>query len=347
MTMFGLVTALRTLKSRGSMQILRDGTSMVRQHFLFAAAESGLLEALRVPRTRDELRERLRVERPELLEALLDLGVSLRELSLRAGAYGVRGARSRALLGPDGDTMAAVVQAGVTYYNSVYRELPGRLRGGPRSDDLQHIGSLVARVSRLSEPFVRNFVRRTVKGRGPMRILEIGCGSGALMKTAWQANPELTGVGLDMDPDVVEQARRNLEEWGIGDRFMVLAGDVRNPPPELQGPFDVISLYNLVYYFSVAERLALFASLLPLLSSGGVVAIVSSTQSKGRDPVTANLDLATRSLVGCWPLPDLEELEAQLARSGYSRLEKIRLVPGSQYYGITARRDLEQNGAPV
>ena len=41
-------------------------------------------------------------------------------------------------------------------------------------------------------------------------------------------------------------------------------------------------------------------------------------------------------MVGCAALPDLDELEATLCDSGFPAIEKTRLVPGSEYWGIIA-----------
>jgi len=298
MNLQALLTMFALVKDPGTRALLRDTQGQLRQNFLFAAGGCGLLQALRTPRTRDELALDLRVRRLELLDALLDLGVSTGELRLREGRYLLRGARSRALVGGNGDTLAALIEAMHTYYNSVYRELPARLEGEPNGNYLEHIGPLVARVSRISEPFLQDFIRREVAGTGPRRLLELGCGSAAHMKTAAEANPELEGVGLELDPSVAAQAQANLEQWGLGARFRVLQGDLRRPPAGLTGPFDAVTLYNLVYYFAPEARQALFASLKPLLAPGGVLALANTAQSLGRDAMAANLDVATRSMVG-------------------------------------------------
>jgi 4-hydroxy-2,2'-bipyrrole-5-carbaldehyde O-methyltransferase len=321
-------------------RFIRDWRTLVRMHFLHAAVDSGLLEALRTPASRDELLQELKVKRPELLDALLDVGLALGELSRRNGCYKVKGRRARSLIGDRGDPLAALIQANVTYYNSVYRNVSDRLRGAPRGEYLEEIGDLVARVSKLAEPYVRRFVKSTVAGRQPMRILDVGCGSGVYLRAAHEANRSATGVGIDMDGAVVEQARRNLERWGMADRFEVMVSDIRELPADLSGPFDLITLYNVIYYIPVAERASLFSSLRSLLSPIGTVAIVTSTESGGRDLFAANLNLATSSMVGNTPLPELDEITAQLDDGGFTSIKITRLVPRSAFYGIHARGDV-------
>ena len=320
------------------MRIMRDFVPYTRVHFLYTAIESGLLETLMEPTSREELIQKLNVKRPDILEPLLDLGVSLGELSCRGGQYAVKGKRSRALMGEEGDMLTAVIQEAVTYYSRVHRDTTSRLQGAPSGDYLGAIGDMVARFSKLTEPFVRNFVRPIIAGKDPMRILDIGCGSGVHLRSALELNSNASGLGIDMDENVIAQATRNLEAWGINDRFRVVFGDITDPPPEVAGPFDMITLYNIIYYFPVDERAGLYRSLRSMLSPGGAIVMVSSAQGKGKDIWAANLDLATRSTLGCAPLPDQDEVIAELKECGFNRIKQSRIMPGSAYYGTMAAR---------
>ena len=90
-------------------------------HFIYAALDSELLEALRFTLSRNEIIKKLKVERTEILDALLDVGVSIGELSCRNDLYKIKGKISKALISDKGDELAALIQANVTYYNSAYR----------------------------------------------------------------------------------------------------------------------------------------------------------------------------------------------------------------------------------
>jgi 2-polyprenyl-3-methyl-5-hydroxy-6-metoxy-1,4-benzoquinol methylase len=333
------LAALFQAFSPASLLLARDWYSSVRLHFLHAALEAGLLEALVRPASKDELKQRLGVERPELLDALLDVGLSLGELSYQNGRYRIKGRRSRAVASREGDALAALVQANVTYYNAAYRELAGRLRGGSQSSSLDEIGALVARVSKLAEPFLRGFVQDLVEGRGAVRILDVGCGAGIHLRSAAEANAQARGIGIDMDAGVVAQALKNIEDWGLGDRFQIMVADIRRPPAGLEGPFDLMTLHNVIYYFPQNERRELFESLRAMLSPRGSIALVSSFQSRGRDVVAADLNVVTSSTAGCTPLPDLDDLTRTLEESGYTAIERKRLVPRSAIYGLVGRAE--------
>ena len=178
-----------------------------------------------------------------------------------------------------------------------------------------------------------------VRGKNPLRIFDIGCGSGVLLKSAFDANAHASGVGLDIDEAVVQQARHNISAWGLSDRFEVLHGDVRHVSGKIAGPFDLITLYNLLYYFENAERLGLVRTLRDMLAPRGVPAVAMSFRSKGKDVGMANLNLVNSSLKGLTPLPELDEVTSLLEQCGFGRIEVHRFMPGSTFYGIVALKD--------
>jgi len=334
-----LRTALQSRHKLAMRRLMLDARSFLRLHFLDAAARSGLADALRAPATREELAARLGAARPELLHALLDVGRALGELGLDRGRYRARGRALRAMQAADGDSLAAMAEAFVTYYNSAYANLPARLAGGPQGDYLDWIGPVVARFSRMIEPYVAGFVAEAVQGRPGLRVLDAGCGSGIYLRMVAEANPGAVGLGLDKDPAVAEQARANLAAWGLGGRFAAAAGDVLDPGLDPGPGFDLVLFANLAYYFPPAEREAVYGRLARLLAPGGSLALVCSFAGQGRDLFAANLNVATCSMRGCWPLPGLEETRSQLSRAGLSRQTAARLMPGSTLYGILARSE--------
>ena len=316
--------------------IARDAAALVRLHFLYAASTSGLLKTLRTGASGEEVAQRLGASRTDLLDALLELGVALGELACDDGRYRIRGKRSAALADDRGDALVAIVEEAVTYHGAVYRDLPARLHDGSSGDYLAGNGPLIARSSRVLEPFMLDFVRQVVASSGPLRLLEIGCGSGIYLRHAATVNPQAGGIGIDLQDDVVRQTSSRLGDWGLADRFRVLHADIRTPPPELAGPFDLITLYNNIYYFPPADRVALLRSLRDRLTDGGRLALISMFQA--RSVGAANFDLVLRSTLGCAPLGTVDDLVAQLHDSGFTSVTTTRLIPLQPFYGVTARR---------
>ena len=230
-----------------------------------------------------------------------------------------------------------VLQANLTYYNSIYRHAPARLKGDDQGDYLPWIGGMVARFSSLMEPYLRYFLRSAIPSTPNPRILDIGFGSGMNLFSSYHANNRVHGIGLDMDPNVVNQANNNMIAWGLNDRFQVLQGDIRRPPDLPEGAFDVICMFNLIYYFPPDDRTDLLKTVKSLLTKSGVLAIVNTVQGNGRDYWAANLDMAVNSIKGCWSLPYLDELKDQLDQAGYWNINAKRIMPGGSLFGLIAR----------
>ena len=332
-----MVSLLRILKIPGLFLLLRDWQALVRMHFIFAAYESGLLNALAANSCdRRALMEKLGVKRPDLFDALLDVGLATGELGMRNEAFFIKGRRSMAIMSPRGDMLAAMVQANITYYSDTYRGAAGRLRGSELGDDLQEMGDLVARFSKIAEPIMKDFLAGIVSGGNPMRILDVGCGSGVFLQSAYAVNRNASGIGVDMDAAAVRQAEDNIVQWGLKDRFLILEGDVRLLSEKLNGPFDLITLFNVLYYIREEERSELIHTLRGMLSAQGVLAVAMTCRSRGKDIAAANLNMVNCSLRGLTRLPDLEEITSLLKRCGFGRIDIHRFMPGSTIYGIIA-----------
>jgi hypothetical protein len=79
------------MKIPGLYPIMKDWQAFIRIHFIFSAHQSGLLNALVTPRRRDALIKELDVKCPELLDALLEVGLAAKELEFKNGVFGIKG----------------------------------------------------------------------------------------------------------------------------------------------------------------------------------------------------------------------------------------------------------------
>lgn len=330
---------IQILRIPGFLPIFRDLKPFVRTHFIYAGLETGLLETLQTPCSRDDLLETLGVERPEILDALLHLGLSLKEIGRRKGLYYIRGKRSRSVICEKSDALAAMIQGLTTYYNNAYRNAADIMRGASLGDDLFKIGAIIGRIGKLDEPLLKTYISSIIAGKKEVRLLDIGCGSGVFLKCALEANPNSTGLGIDIDEEVVNQARENMKQWGIDDKFVILKSDILGQSDEIKETYDVITLCNVLYYFPVEKRIDLFKRLRSFLSEEGVVALVNSMQSENGDLLTANLNLYSSTAKGITVLPDLNETIDQLKEGGFPHIEVTKFVPGGEVYGIVASVD--------
>lgn len=61
------------------------------------------------------------------------------------------------------------------------------------------------------------------------RVLDLGCGVGAVSLCLLSRRPDLVVTGVDADPLAIDLARRNARENGFTDRFTAMAGDITTP----------------------------------------------------------------------------------------------------------------------
>ncbi|HEU5402295.1 MAG TPA: hypothetical protein VFU86_13110, partial [Terriglobales bacterium] len=197
--------------------------------YLAAAGESGLLNRLASgPATFDSLVEFYSVDARgrEALEAWLQLGVRLRLLSLGPRGYELR-ALAKKLTGPENDSVLAMVQEVVGLHHKLITRTIPKLRAGELFSLSDQDGELIARSSRVLEPFQAEIIRSTFPAHGALRLLEIGCGSGIYLRYAADRNPSLTALGLELQSAVADMARTNLRAWGLESRVKVETVDIR------------------------------------------------------------------------------------------------------------------------
>ncbi len=280
---------------------------------------------------------------PALLVAFLRLGVALGELRCRAGRWSLRGRRSKALAVPEADTMRAMVQEAIGYDAAVYAGLAAHLRGAPPGDYPGATGAVIARSSRLVEPILAPWLRSLVAERQPRRVLDVGCGTGSyLVHAATAGGPKLTGLGVDLDAAVVDLdaavvdlARRRLADAGLAERFGVRHGDVRT----VQLPaasFDLVLLFQNIYYFAEDQRPDLLRRLRGLLAPGG--ALLLASLFAGRWLAAAHDDLLFRATAGCAPLPRRQQLDHQLHDAGFTTTQWVQLIPLESFHAAVAQR---------
>jgi hypothetical protein len=223
----------------------RDINAGVRLNFLYAACASGLLRQLREWKQRSELKPQF-----ETLDAMLEVGVALGELKRHGDRYRISGRRALALSGQDGDSLAALIEEFVTYHAAVYRDFGNLSAPAGKGNYLAGKGEVIARSSRILEPFMVEFVQSQVVGKGPLSMLEVGCGSGIYLYHAACANPQATGIGIDFQIEVIAETSKRLVDCGLAPRFRVMYADIRRAGAETNGPFD-LTLYTITSIISL------------------------------------------------------------------------------------------------
>src|SRR6059058_3438302 len=77
---------------------------------------------------------------------------------------------------------------------------------------------------------------------GARRVLESACGTGRVTLELARAGLEV--VAYDTSESFLARAREAIAraEPAVRERITLLAGDMRTPPPEAAGPFDLVAI---------------------------------------------------------------------------------------------------------
>jgi SAM-dependent methyltransferase len=319
---------------------IADSRTFVRAVFLASAVRLGILERLRAPHSCAELAAATSTTRPDRLQAWLDVGVELHELRRDIhGRYSLRGRRARAIADED-PVLVPHYRSMLDYQAGPYDDLETLLRADADNedgrDDLSRHAAVIAAVSLAAAPFVIPFLNEVVTAVRPRRALDVGCGTGVYTAALLAADPTVEVDGLDLAPDVVEQARAHLDASGFTPRAHLEAADIRDWEPPPGRSYELITLLNDIYYFAEQHRAALYRRLSAHLAPNGELVIV--TMTRHGSIASAHLHFMLACQAGAASLPEAEALDVDLHRAGFTVLEHRTLVPTEPFLAVRARR---------
>lgn len=325
--------------------LLRDGrlplllklsrllNSNYRTNFLSAAASSGLLELLAAgPLPFQEIAAHLAPDPAchDALNAWLEVGIKLGDLQQAEQGYALGSRLAKKLADPKHDYAAAFLEEAVVLHSDLIHRFPVLAKENRRFTLADQDGELIARSSRVIEPLVCEAIDTALPKTGACRLLEVGCGSGVYLKYSLERNPQLIALGIELQPQVAEVARRNLEGWGLKQRADIVTGDIRDKTP--RPVFDLATLHNNIYYFPFARRPELLSFLRGFLKPGG--RLLLTTGCRGGSVIMELLNLWGAATEGCGKLPTPQEMVQHLRDGGFSGIETRRLYPFESFYSF-------------
>ena len=201
---------------------------------------------------------------------------------------------------PSPESVPLLQEAAGLHYKLIAEALD-KLRNGDLFNLEDQDGEIIARSSRILEAFQTEAIDRTFPSSEPASLLEIGCGSGFYIKHAAE-NPSLTALGLEMQPNVADAARRNIAKWGLTERVRIETGDIRERVPDER--YDIVTLYNNIYYFPVEDRVSLLRHVKGFMNSGGFLLLTTCCQRGSLGVEVLNLWGAATATCGRLPKRD-------------------------------------------
>ncbi len=103
----------------------------------------------------------------------------------------------------------------------------------------------------------------------PIRVLDIGSGTGSLAAMVLDAFPNATAVGLDLSEPMMEYGRKRMARFG--NRFSYHRGDFAdgNLAADLPGTFDVAVAARSIHHLPAEQKRSLYKAIYDKLNSGG------------------------------------------------------------------------------
>jgi len=108
------------------------------------------------------------------------------------------------------------------------------------------------------------------------RVLDYGCGVGRLVIPF--AERAETAVGVDISPSMLQQARKNCDEYGAQSASLLSVGEMESLEPS---SFGLIHSFIVFQHIPVARGERILQRLIGLLEEGGVGAIHLTYSSAG------------------------------------------------------------------
>ncbi|MFP8880120.1 MAG: class I SAM-dependent methyltransferase [Myxococcota bacterium] len=318
-----------------------------RTHLLRAGIGLELFEALRVPRTANQLARDYRLA-PDLLQAWLRAAEAHGLICVVRGrerTYQVCGLARWLLESAQSESLTSLVDSAIESHGPVFERMPGMLRGGERPDfGGSAQAQRAAQAARLVEPQALEALARIPGARAAKRVLDIGCGYGTYLTGLLLRYRDAYGLGIERDPAVASIASRNIQDADLVRRAEIRVGDFMSVEIDA-GLFDLIMLNNNLYYFAPSTREGLFERVRSRLAEGGVFAIqipfVSDrlgARISGLTATTAVFDLFLRSHNNLYGLPDLAEVHASLAAVGFSTVGEAAFLHGGAARYVWAKK---------
>ena len=182
------------------------------------------------------------------------------------------------------------------------------------------------RESMLEQMNVEVLARLRLNATAEPKLLDLGCGLGATLRSFARRLPHARLLGLTRVPWQVEHANALDEKAGCGERVRVIEGDYEETPL-LSGSYDGVYALESSCHAHGADKGALLAEAHRLLRPGGRLVVADGFLGGGRF-VSRLQERIYRKLCECWVIDQLGRLDlftARLEQLGFAEITVERL----------------------
>jgi precorrin-6B methylase 2 len=134
----------------------------------------------------------------------------------------------------------------------------------------------------------------TAAGAAPASALDLAAGSGVWGIALAQAFPDVRVTAVDW-PAVIEVTRKSVDRFGFGERFSMVAGDLRDA--DFGSGHQVAALGHILHSEGETRSRALLRKTFDALAPGGTIAIAEFLVNEDRSGPSNSLIFAVNMLV--------------------------------------------------
>ena len=116
----------------------------------------------------------------------------------------------------------------------------------------------------------------------PIRVLDLGCGAGALMFSILEALPRAEVMGIDFDPTVLWLAGVRLESFGQRCRLIMTDFLDASWPNTIEGPLDAVISAQTLHMLDASQLTPLYNQIAQVLRPGGIFLSADHARSDSR-----------------------------------------------------------------
>jgi SAM-dependent methyltransferase len=172
------------------------------------------------------------------------------------------------------------------------------------------------------------------------RVLEVGSGLGGCCLIIAGERGAASVLGLDVEPVVIERARRSVEAAGLSDRVSFQRVEP-GPLPVPDASFDVVFSKDAMCH--IEDKAALYAELFRVLAPGGQLA-VADWLVREDGPYSPAMEAFIGTTALSFHLDSLAGMAERLAAAGFVDVE---VVNRNAWFRDEARREAELLEGPL
>lgn len=173
------------------------------------------------------------------------------------------------------------------------------------------------RESMLEQMNCEVLAKLRIRDLAAPRVLDLGCGLGATLRSFARHMPEARLLGITRVPWQVEQANARNAAAGLGDRISVIQGDYQDTILP-RGQYDAVYALESSCHARGSDKRTLLAEAYRLLRPGGRLLVADGFLR--RPPAAGVQERIYQKLCDCWVIDELAQLDrftASLTELGF------------------------------